>query len=77
MSCGVGCRLGSDPILLWPRPAAAAPIQPLAWEPPYAKDMSLKKKKERERERNSKREGINNGNNALLTMFFHSLLPIA
>ena len=38
MSCGVGRRHGSDPALLWlwGRPAAAAPIQPLAWEPPYA-----------------------------------------
>jgi len=38
VSCGVGCRLGSDPALLWlwQRPVAAAPIQPLAWEPPYA-----------------------------------------
>ena len=38
MSCGVGCRLGSDPTLLWLwcRPVAAALIGPLAWEPPYA-----------------------------------------
>ena len=38
MSCGVGCRHGSDPVLLWlwGRPVATAPIQPLAWEPPYA-----------------------------------------
>ena len=38
MSCGVGCRRGSDPALLWlwHRPVATAPIQPLAWEPPYA-----------------------------------------
>ena len=38
VSCGVGCRCGSDPVLLWlwHRPVAAAPIQPLAWEPPYA-----------------------------------------
>ena len=38
VSCGVGCRPGSDPALLWPwcRPAAASPIQPLAWGPPYA-----------------------------------------
>jgi len=38
MSCGVGCRRGSDPALLWlwRRPVATAPIQPLAWEPPYA-----------------------------------------
>ena len=38
MSCGVGCRHGSDPELLWlwRRPVATAPIRPLAWEPPYA-----------------------------------------
>ena len=38
MSCGVGCRCGSDPmsLWLWRRPVATAPIQPLAWEPPYA-----------------------------------------
>ena len=38
MSCGVGCRRGSDPELLWlwRRPVATALIRPLAWEPPYA-----------------------------------------
>ena len=38
VSCGVGCRCGSDPALLWlwRRPVAAALIRPLAWEPPYA-----------------------------------------
>jgi len=38
VSCGVGCRRGSDPALLWlwRRPVATALIQPLAWEPPYA-----------------------------------------
>ena len=41
--CGVGRRLGSDPALLrlWHRPAAAAPIQTLAWEPPYATGAAL------------------------------------
>ena len=29
---------------LWPWPAVAAPIQPLAWEFPYAGGMALKKK---------------------------------
>ena len=45
MSCGVGRRHGSDPVLLWlwRRPAAIAPIQPLAWEPPYATGVALKK----------------------------------
>ena len=38
VSCGVGRRCGSDPMLLWlwRRPAATALIRPLAWEPPYA-----------------------------------------
>ena len=46
MSCGVGCRCGLDPELLWLwyRPAAVAQIGPLAWEPPYAKGAALKKK---------------------------------
>ena len=41
-----------DPALLWLwcKPAATAPIRPLAWEPPYAAGAALKKKK-RERER--------------------------
>ena len=36
-----------DPTLLWLwyRPAAAAPIQPLAWELACAADAALKKKK--------------------------------
>jgi len=34
MNCGVGCRHGLDPTLLWLWLAAAAPIQPLAWELP-------------------------------------------
>ena len=36
MGCRVGRRCSSDLLLLWCRPAAAAPIQPLAWELPYA-----------------------------------------
>ena len=38
VSCGIGHRCSSDPTLLWLlcRLAAAAPIQPLAWEFPYA-----------------------------------------
>ena len=38
MSCGVGCRHGSDLALLWLWlwPAATAAIRLLAWEPPYA-----------------------------------------
>ena len=42
------CR-GSDLALLWLwcRPAAVAPIRPLAWEPPHAVGAALKKKKKK------------------------------
>ena len=47
MSCGIGRRRGSDPVLLWlwRRLAAAAPFGPLAWEPTYAAGTALKDKK--------------------------------
>ena len=47
MSCGVGRRRSLDPVLLWLwcRLAATAPIQPLAWEPPYATGAALEKAK--------------------------------
>ena len=45
MSCDVGCKLSLDLALLWHRLAAAALIQPLAWEPPHVADVDLKKKK--------------------------------
>ena len=43
MNC-VGQRHGSDPTLLWRRPAAVVQIQPLAQELPRAADMALKTK---------------------------------
>ena len=47
MSYGVGHRHSSGPMLLWlwRRPAAAALIRPLAWEPPYAAGAALEKEK--------------------------------
>ena len=47
MSYDVGRRCGLDPTLLWLWLwlAAAAPIQPLAWELPYAAGAALKSKK--------------------------------
>ena len=46
MSCGVGRRYDLDLALLWLWLwlAAAAPIQPLAWELSYATSAALKKK---------------------------------
>jgi len=45
LSCGVGRRRSSDLVLLWlwHRLAATALIRPLAWEPPYALGMALKR----------------------------------
>ena len=53
MSCGVGHRRSSDPALLWLwcRPAAAAPIPPLAWELPYAAGAALKSKKKKKKKK--------------------------
>ena len=47
MSCGVGRRQGSDPtwLWLWCSLAATVPIQPLAWEPPYAVGAAVKRQK--------------------------------
>ena len=53
MSCGAGCRRGSDPVLLWlwRGPVATALLRPLAWEPPYAvgvaKEMAKRQKKKK------------------------------
>ena len=48
MSCGVGHRRISDPVLLWlwNRPVATALITPLAWEPQYAAGSGPRKDKE-------------------------------
>ena len=32
---------------LWHKPGATAPIQPLAWEPPYAMCVALKRQKKK------------------------------
>ena len=53
VSCGVGCRCGSDPALLWlwHGLVAAAPTGPLVWEPPcaagVAQEMAERQKKKR------------------------------
>ena len=47
---------------LWHRPAATAPISPLAWESPFAAGTALKrqktKKKKKERKKEKKRQHI-------------------
>ena len=47
VSCGIGHRCSSDPALewFWHRPAAATPVELLAWEPPYVTGVGLKRQK--------------------------------
>ena len=58
VSCGVGRRCGSDPLLLglWHRPAAISLIRPLAWELPYAVDAVLKSKKTKQNKTKKKQK---------------------
>ena len=52
MSCGVAHRHGLEPALrLWHRPAAAALIPLLAWEPPHALGGAQKMKKKKKKKR--------------------------
>ena len=55
MSCGVGSRCILEPMLLWLwcRLAAAALIQPLVWELPYAVGVALKNKNKKSIYRNT------------------------
>ncbi|MFX3960292.1 hypothetical protein ACJBX5_10520, partial [Streptococcus suis] len=56
-----GHRCGSDLALLWlwHRLAAAAPTGPLAWEPPYAADVALKRQKKKKGKRKKKNANPN------------------
>ena len=47
MSCGVGYRRSLDPVLLWLW--CTAMIRPLAWEPPYAAGVALKRQKKKKK----------------------------
>ena len=53
VSCGVGCRHGSDLAWLWLccKVAATAPIKPLAWDPPYAVSVALKGQKDKKKKK--------------------------
>ena len=63
MSCGGGRRRGSDPTLLclWHRPVATAPIQPLAWEPPYAAEAAQEIATTTTKDKKTKKKKKNNG----------------
>ena len=56
MSCGVGCRLGSNLVLPWHRCrlVATAPIRVLAWESPFAVGTALKRQKAKKKKKKKK-----------------------
>ena len=68
----MGRRRGSDPVLLWlwRKPAATAPIRPLAWEPPYATEAALEKAKRRKKKKDLEdsaiKRNIQNQNTSLI-----------
>ena len=41
---------------LWHRPAATAPIGPLAWEPPHAVGVALKRQKKKRKEKKERND---------------------
>ena len=79
MSCGVGCRGGSDPALLWlwRGPVAVAPIGPLAWESPYAVAAALEKAKRQKKKKKKAQEAFfAHSKDIFLSLYFlsHRLL---
>ena len=58
VSCGVGCRRGSNRVLLWLscRQVATALIRPLAWEPPYTTGAALEKAERPKKEKKEKKK---------------------
>ena len=73
MSCGVGRRLGSDPVLLWlwRRLVAAALVGPLAWKPPYAMGVAQEQVK-RPKKKKSSGLGLREITESLLQMMVRS-----
>ena len=53
MSSGVACRHSSDPELLWLwcKLVGTTPIGLLAWEPPYATGVALKRQKDQKKKK--------------------------
>ena len=69
MNCGVGCRRGPNPMLLWLwcSPVATTLIRPLAWEPPYAVGAALEKAKRQKKKKEKKKKRFARPNKLQLT----------
>ena len=75
MSCGVGRRCGSDPVLLWlwHRSVATAPIRPLAWEPLYA--VGVAQEKAKKKKKNYGEFSVTQVKDLVLSLLRHSSIP--
>ena len=49
--CRLHIQLDPELLWLWRRPAATAPIRPLAWEPPYAAGVAQEMAKRQKRKK--------------------------
>ena len=60
VSCGIGSRHNSDPVLLWLwcRSEATAPTGPLTWEPLYAESVALKSKSKKKKDSQTDEEEV-------------------
>ena len=68
--CGVGCRKGLDPELLWLWPGVAAPIGPLAWEVLCGRGTALKSKKAKQKQNTPKiHKPLSFQNSKFVTLF--------
>ena len=78
MSCGIGCRCGSNPawLWLWRRPAAIASIGPLAWEPPYAAGPALEKAKKTKKKKKKEAPIMKSSQNFTVTPVCQSLVSL-
>ena len=78
MICGVGRRRGLDLawLWLWRRPAAAALIGPLAWEPPYAMGVALKTKNKTKQNRTNKKQILIFSRNSFTYIPRENVLPV-
>ena len=75
MSCGVGRRGGYDLALLWLWCRPAALIRPLAWDPPYAVSVALKRQKDNNNNK-KEREKENPVKNSVLLLLRHFFFKI-
>ena len=61
--CRSQMQLGPGLAMLWHRPVATAPIQPLAWKPQQAAGAALKRQKRKKKKKEEKSHNTPNSKN--------------